>query len=83
MKWIFDEKDCALNRDHVNRFTWTLDGVSGKFIVQAHITGPQSPFVIYRVDSEREAKEAIKNLVVGREHHSWPPAEWPLDAEHR
>ena len=81
MRWVFDEKGNALNRDHVTKFTWTLDGVSGKYIVQAHQHGPASPSVLYRVETASEAREAIKDLVQGRE----PRAEWTPwnDAEHR
>lgn len=68
MRWIFAEDGSAIQACHVTRIFYDYDVTRKAYTVKVSIPGPAHPFTVFRYDTQSQAEEAIKDLVVGRNH---------------
>jgi hypothetical protein len=68
VRWFFAEDSSAIQACHVTRIFYDYDVTKAVFAIKVSVLGAASPFTITRYTSRSEAEEAIKDMVVGREH---------------
>lgn len=68
-RWIFAEDHSAIQVCNIVRLTIGKTGLSNRpFSVMAHLVNVTAPVTVAQFDSETEAREGIKDMVVGREY---------------